>query len=233
MAVRAAIKYIAEYVRLHSGGATYLPAAAAKGATRLRVLNSSIFDPAGGTCFAGDNYITYTGIHIDCLTGIPSFGEGAIAAGLNAYSQASPTLVYIQGLSEIELENMIDSFRCFVDAARLKSEATKRVFWGAGQWFDTGVEIRDGRGSTYNTATPDVVDCENGVFEFNTGRSEAGLYAAGWKYNPYYVLAEIYERAAADDSRFSYMQLGQLQLSKRDMKNRAEVYRQRGHRLAV
>jgi len=233
MALRAAIKYIGEFVRLHSGGATYLPASVAAGSTVLRVLNANIFDPAGGTCYSGDSYITYTGINIDCLTGIPSFGNGAIAAALNPATHATPSLVYVQGLSEMELEDLIDRFRFYVDAVELKNDVAKKVYWGGGQWFDTGVEIRDNNGSTYNAVTPDTLDYENGVFQFNTARTENSLYVAGWKYNPFYVLAEIYERAAADDSRFTYMQLGQLQLSKKDMKARAEVYRQRGHRLSL
>lgn len=233
MALRAAIKYIGEFVRLHSGAATYLPEAAAAGDNTLRVLNASIFDPAGGTAYVGDAYISYTGINIDCLTGIPSFDEGAIASALNPSTHASPSLVYIQGLSEMELEDLIDRFRFYVDAIELKNDVAKKIYWGGGQWFDTGVEIRDDNDETFNAVTPDTLDYENGTFQFNTARTESRLYVAGWKYNPFYVLAEIYERAAADDSRFSYMQLGQLQLSKKDMKARAEVYRQRGHRLSL
>lgn len=233
MALRSAIKYIGEFVRLHSGGATYIPASVAAGATKIRVLNPNIFDPAGGSCFTGDSLITYTHINIDQLCGIPSFGDGAIAADLNEYTHAAPSLIYIQGLSEIELEELIDRFRFYVDAVQLKHDVARKIYWGAGQWFDTAVEIRSDNDNTYTAVTPDVIDYENGTFQFNTPRTESALYVAGWKYNPFYVLAEIYERAAADDSRFSYMQLGQLQLGKKDMKARADVYRQRGHRLSL
>ncbi|TVL98678.1 MAG: hypothetical protein CV087_20835 [Candidatus Brocadia sp. WS118] len=233
MAIRTAINYIANFIRLHSGGATYLPASVEAGSTKMRVLNPNIFDPAGGSCFSGDSLITYTHINIDQLCGIPSFGNGAIAAALNEYTHAIPSLIYIQGLSEIELEELIDRFRSYVDSVKLKQDVAKKVYWGAGQWFDTDVELRDDNDNSYTTVTPDTIDYENGTFQFTTPRTESTLYVAGWKYNPFYVLAEIYERAAADDSRFSYMQLGQLQLSKKDMKARAEVYRQRGHRLSL
>jgi hypothetical protein len=233
MAVRAAISYIGEFVRLHSGGATYLPESVAAGAIKMRVLNPTIFDPAGGTLFVGDAYITYSSINIDQLCGIPSFGDGAIVATLNESTHATPSLAYIQGLSESELEDLIDRFRFWVDAMELKEDVAKKVYWGGGQWFDTGVEIRDDNDASYNAVTPDTLDYENGVFQFDTARTESTLYVAGWKYNPFYVLAEIYERAAADDGRFTYMQLGQMQLTKKDMKARAEVYRQRGHRLSL
>ncbi len=226
MALRSAIKYIGEFIRLHSGAATYLPASVEAGSTKMRVLNPNIFDPAGGSCFTGDSLITYTHINIDVLCGIPSFGSGAIAADLNEYTHAAPSLIYIQGLSEIELEELIDRFRFYVDAVQLKHDVARKIYWGAGQWFDTAVEIRSDNDNTYTAVTPDVIDYENGTFQFNTPRTESALYVAGWKYNPFYVLAEIYERAAADDSRFSYMQLGQLQLGK-------NVYRQRGHRLSL
>ncbi len=232
MAVRAAVQYIGQYVLRELGLATYVPASVAAAATSMRVMDISIFDPAGGQCFVEDSdaLITYTSIQDDSLSGIPSSGTGSIAATINEYTNASRDLIVRADLiSAYELERFIDRHRVWIEPPlEAFPDVEKKRYSCARGWFDTGVSLRDSNGSTYNSVTADTINYENGTFEFTSARTNSLLYVAGWGYNPYLTIADIIETIAHDRRWSKYSQIGQMSEVQTAAGELANVYRARG-----
>lgn len=232
MATRAAIQYIAHYVIRKLGLGCYVPASTAVGATSLRVLDSGLFDPVGGTIFVedNDNLITYTGINGDLLTGIPSSGTGSISATINPYTHATPDLVWrCELINATELEEMLDRFRRYCAGEAIERDVTRQVHQSVRGWYDSDVDLRDDNDDTFNTVAPDSTDLENGVFTFNTARDEAEqLYLYGWGYNPFAVIGDFIEAFAKDQRWYNYSQIGQVANAKKDAIVFANEWRMRG-----
>ena len=237
MAVRTAISYIAEFIRADLGIATWIPTDVASASTEIRVMRPEIFDPGGGTVMVGDSVITYTGINGDQLTGVPNTGTGSIAATLQDVNDAAASQLYIpQIITSSELEDLIDDTRYWVDAELLTQDVERRRYYARAGWFglssESEVELRDDRDASFSTVTPDDVNERRGEFLFDSSRTESGLFVAGFRYNPFYAAAEIISMIYADDRRFTYYQMGQVAVSKRDLVGIAQNYRWRGHKLS-
>lgn len=236
MAVRAAIQYMAHYVIRELGLGCYVPASVAVAATSMRVLSSSLFDPAGGQIFVedNDNLITYTGIDGDSLTGIPSSSTGSISATINEETHASRDLIWRKDLiSSYELERMFDRYRVWVEAEKINRDGTRKLHFSMWRWFDTGVVFRDGPDPDDDTlVVPNTLNYEQGEFEFTTARDESEqLYLFGWRYNPYAVIADFIESFAQDERWFNYSQIGQSAHSQNNAYEIAEQWRAKGRYL--
>ena len=219
MAVRAAVQYMGHYILLQLKLGCYVAASAAAGATSLRVLDISIFDPNGGQLFVedNDNLITYTGISGDTLTGIPASATGSISATINPYTSASRDLVYRADLmSAYELENLIDRYRKWVDGLHAVADVQRKRFTAPRGWFDTGVSLRDDDDDSFGSITADTISYERGEFEFNAARSEEVLYVAGYAYNPFLSIGNFIRTFQHDDRWQTYLQVGQTAESQKD-----------------
>lgn len=212
-AIRSQVLYIAKYVVTQLGLGSYLPADVSANATSFRVMVPGIFDPAGGTCWEldTDTLITYTGINGDQLT-----GAGTVPA-MKGFTNTSSDVVMISGVLEAEtLEFLIDKHRTWVVAEMFEDVEAKR--WQANLgWFDTDVVIRDDDDSGYSTISlggSDTISYERGEVVFATARTESQLFLAGWRYNPYYTLADILTMFGYDDRFLKYHQVGQTALNK-------------------
>ena len=233
MAVRSAIQYIVHHVIRELGLGCYVPASVAAGATSMRVLDSKLFDPVGGQIFVedNDNLITYTGIDGDQLTGIPSSFTGSISATINPYTSASRDLVWRSELiNSYELERVIDRYRHWIEAELLVRDGTRKKYFSLWRWFDTGVVFRDGPDPDDDTlVVPDTLNYEQGEFEFSVARDESeSLYAFGFVYNPFFVIADFIESFANDERWYNYSQVGQAARSAKSAHDIAEQWRARG-----
>lgn len=232
MAVRSALRYMSQMVIRELGLGCYVPVSVTAGATSLRVLDSSLFDPAGGQIMVedNDNLITYTGIDGDTLTGIPSSSIGSISATINPVDNSSRDLVYRPGLmSAYEWELLFDRFRRWIEGEAPRRDVERKKHFSLWRWFDTGVELRTTNTDSYSTVSADTVDYENGTFQFNSARSlSEQLYLYGWTYNVYFVIAEFIESFASDDRWLAYLGAGQQISLKRNAREIAEGWRARG-----
>jgi len=236
MAIRTAIQYMLHHVIRELGLGCYVPASVAAGATSMRVLDSSLFDSVGGQIFVedNDNLITYTGINGDQLTGIPASSTGSISATINPYTSSSRDLVYrAELMSAYEWERLFDRYRRWVEAEQLTRDGTRKLYFSIWQWFDTGVVFRDDPDPDVGSlVVPDVLNYEQGEFEFSSARDESEmLYLFGWKYNPYFVIADFIESFANDERWYSYSQVGQTARSAKSAHDVAEQWRARGRNL--
>lgn len=245
MSVHASKAYIGRFIRRKLGLGSFLPAAAtaASNPTSLRVFNPELFDALGGTLFyvdqaGNDKYFTYTGINIDQLTGIPASGAGEIDADLYAFNETTntPTLIFRGDIDDEELEREIDAFRVFVVEEMFDDASGVRKRWRPRLgWFDTTVEIRDDCDDSYNVVAlsgSDTINYETGQVVFNTARSESRLWMAGFAYNPFYTIARLL-MAHGNDSRFlTYLQVGQMAESKKDVSTLSSTWRKLGGALA-
>jgi hypothetical protein len=233
MAVRSAIQYIAHYILRECKLATYVPTSVAAAATSLRVLDVSIFDPAGGQVIVEDidGLIIYTNIQDDSLAGIPASGTGSISATINPYTSASRDLLYrADMISAYELERFIDRYKVWVDGVKCLPDVEKKRYSARRPgWFDTGVSLRDDDDDSYNSVTADTISYEEGVFEFTTARTDNKLFCSGWTYNPFLTIADMIEEAFSTDARWAtWSQLGGMAEGKKDASDRANIYRKRG-----
>jgi hypothetical protein len=237
MAVRAPIQYMMHRVIRELGLGCYVPASVAAGATSMRVMDATLFDPAGGQIFVedNDNLITYTGINEDStLTGIPASGTGSITATINSYTSASRDLIYrAELMTSYEWEIMFDRYRRFIDAEKLSRDSTRKKHFSLWRWYDTGVILRDGPDPDDDVVvTPDTIDYENGRFEFNAARADTEqLYAFGETYNVFFVIGDFIESFANDARWYSYSQIGQAAFSSKNAHDIAEIWRGRGRNL--
>lgn len=232
MALRAAIQYMGHRVIRELGLGCHVPASVSAGATSMRVMDASLFDPAGGTVFVEDidNLVTYTGINGDQLTGIPASSTGSITATINPYTSASRDLIWrCELITATELEAMFDRYRRYCAGEAIAREVTRKIHSSVRGWYDTGVELRDDDGDSYSVVAPDTSDYENGVFSFNSARSiSEQLYVFGWGYNPYAVIGDFIEAFANDQRWYTYSQAGQTAHSKKDALAVANEWRMRG-----
>lgn len=232
MAVRSALRYMSQMVIRELGLGCYVPASVAAGATSIRVLDSSLFDPAGGQLMIedNDNLITYTAIDGDTLTGVPSSSTGSISATINPVDNSSRDLIYRPGLmSAYEFEALFDRFRRWVEGEALRRDVERKKHFSLWRWYDTGVVLRTTNTDTYDSVVADTIDYENGTFQFNTARSlSEQLYLYGWTYNVYFVIADFIERFANDERWLAYSAIGQQIALKRNAREIAEGWRARG-----
>lgn len=232
MAVRAAIQYIAHYIIRELGLGCYVPTSVSAGATSMRVMDSSLFDPGGGQIFVedNDNLITYTGIDGDQLTGIPASGTGSISAAINAYTVSTRDLVYrAELMSSYELEILIDRYSRWIEGEKIWRDVERKKHLSIRGWYDTGAELRDDNDDSYNIVTANTISYENGRFEFTTARSLAEqLYLYGWGYNPFASIGDFIETFANDSRWYSYSQVGQTAHSVKNAREIADLWRSRG-----
>lgn len=233
MAVRTAIQYVAQYIIREMGIGSYVPSTVSVGATSMRVMDISIFDPGGGQLFVEDSdaLITYSGIQDDSLTGIPASGTGSIVATINPYTSGSRDLIWrCELITAYELERLIDRYRRWIDGEELRRDVTRKKHFSLRGWYDTAVELRDDDDDSYNVVTPDTIDYELGTFDFNTARAESEqLFLFGQGYNPFMSIGDFIESFANDARWYNYSQVGQTAHSKGTAKEVADAWRARGN----
>lgn len=227
MAVRSNIQYLAHMVLRELGLGTFLPSAVSAGATSMRVLDASLFDPGGGQIIveANDNLITYDHIENDVLSGIPASGDGSITANLVAVSTgATRSLVYVPHfVSYIDLEKALDRYRarlvqsCFPDPAYL-------VYSAARGFFDTDLAIHDDPSDNYNVLTASSFDYENGRAVFSSARTETELWLFGEAFNPWRTIIDLILNLAQDGRWSRYQSHGASVVSKPDAYELAKSY---------
>jgi len=235
MAVRVAVQYLMHHVIRELGLGCYVPASVAAAATSIRVMDSSLFDPAGGQVFVedNDNLITYTGIDGYQLTGIPASSTGSISATINPYTSSSRDMIYrAELMSAYEWEQLFDRYRRWIEGEKIVRDVNRKKHFSIRGWYDTGLELRNDNDDTYTVVVPDTLSYENGIFEFNTARSETEqLYFYGYGYNPYFAIAEFIESFAHDQRWYTYSQVGQISHSAKSAHDYAEQWRSRGRNL--
>lgn len=226
--IRSQVLYIAKYVVRELALGSYLAADVSANAATIRVMSPEIFDPSGGSVYEldSDTRIAYTGMSGDQLTGC----TGTPAMGGFANTTASD-VVMIPGIIDAEeLEQAIDHHRTWIVAEMFEDAESKR--WKANLgWFDTDVVVRDDDDDSYNTITlggSDTIDYRRAEVTFNTARTESALFLAGWRYNPYYTIAELISKHGNQFGEATYAQVGQQAQAKRTDFDIAAYWRGRG-----
>ncbi len=229
MAVRSNIRYIAHWVLRELAFGTYVPLSVAAAATRMRVFDVNIFDPAGGQVLVEDidELLTYTNIEDDTLSGIPSSGTGSITATINPVTSASRDLIYRpEFLTYYELERALDRYR--VQAIeRAYPDAEFKVYSCGRGWWDTDAETRDDDDDSFTELAPNTENFEEGVVEFTTARTEEVLWIAGYAFNPFSTIADLILNLAHDGRWAKFQSHGSSSLVKKDANEIAEYYRKK------
>lgn len=232
-AIRSQVLYIAKYIVRQLAIGSYLAADVAANATTFRVMSPGIFDPSGGTLIKldDDTVVTYTGMSSDQLTG--ASGVPAMAGFANTTEQ---DVVMITGLVDPEeLEVSIDAHRTWHVEEMFEDVDDKK--WNANLgWYDTDVVVRDDDDDSYNTVSiggSDTIDYRRGEVTFNSARSESVLYLAGWRYNPFYTIADLISQHGNQFGEASWIQVGQQAQGKMNDFDIAAYWRGRGWAYAL